>query len=69
MSGTSRQDYHGRKRSTRRFCWWLFAVLNLRPDDSFTDLFPGTGIVGKEWERFKRFERQKPERRLFADLA
>lgn len=43
------------------FCWWIFAVLNLQPDDKFTDLFPGTGILGKEWERFKRSGGRGPE--------
>ena len=27
------------------FCYWLFNVLGLLPDDSLDDLFPGTGIV------------------------
>ncbi len=43
------------------FCWWLFDVLNLLPDDTLADLFPGTGILLKEWERFKRFEKMKPQ--------
>ena len=43
------------------FCWWLFDVLNLLPCDTLTDLFPGTGIVSKEWERFKRFEGERHE--------
>ena len=27
------------------FCFWLFEVLNIQPEDSFDDLFPGTGAV------------------------
>ena len=48
------------------FCWWLFDVLNLVPTDTLVDLFPGTGIMSREWERFKRLEEAKPVRRLFA---
>jgi len=48
------------------FCWWLFDVLNLQPTDTFVDIFPGTGIVTKEWERFRRFEKAISENTLFA---
>lgn len=41
-------------------CYWLFQVLNLRPDDEFTDLFPGSGAVTKAWEQFK----QSPQLRM-----
>lgn len=34
-------------------CRWLFEILNLEPDDEFCDLFPGTGIVSKEWEAWR----------------
>ena len=40
-------------------CWWLFDLLGLRPGDELVDLFPGTGIVGRAWERFQR------QRKLF----
>jgi hypothetical protein len=36
------------------FCFWLFEVLNLTPEDEFVDMFPGTGIVGACWEEFKK---------------
>lgn len=36
------------------FCWWLFDLLGLRHGDEFTDIFPGTGIVGRVWERYQR---------------
>lgn len=35
------------------FCLWLFDLLNLRPDDTFVDLFPGSGSVGAAWEKFR----------------
>lgn len=32
------------------FCAWLFRCLGARPElDTFDDLFPGTGIVGRAW--------------------
>lgn len=40
------------------FCFWLFDLLQLQPDDEFIDLFPGTGIVGEcymQWLRQKNF--------------
>lgn len=36
------------------FCWWLFDLLGLKATDTLTDVFPGTGIVGRTWERYKR---------------
>lgn len=31
------------------FCWWLFALLGLRPGDELVDLFPGSGGVARAW--------------------
>src|SRR6185369_4099678 len=31
------------------FCRWLFDAAYLLPDDDFTDLFPGSGAVGRAW--------------------
>jgi hypothetical protein len=36
------------------FCFWLFAVLNLQPDDEFVDLFPGSGAVSDAWAKWRR---------------
>jgi hypothetical protein len=36
------------------FCVWLFEVLNLRPEDEFDDLFPGSGAVTRAWEQWQR---------------
>jgi hypothetical protein len=41
-----------------RFCYWLFDVLNLQPDDEFHDLFPGTGGVMRAWKEWKRSKQQ-----------
>ena len=33
------------------FCQWLFDVLNVEDDDEMVDLYPGTGIVTREFDR------------------
>jgi len=35
------------------FCYWLFEVLNLEPDDEFIDLYPGSGAVSRAFERWR----------------
>lgn len=35
------------------FCFWIFSLLNVRPDDEFVDVFPGSGAVTRAWQRFK----------------
>jgi hypothetical protein len=37
----------------RAFCFWLFSVLHLHPDDQFDDLFLGAGAVTEAWELWK----------------
>lgn len=34
------------------FCEWLFQWLGADPDDTFVDLFPGSGAVGDAWSRW-----------------
>lgn len=41
---------HGAKPAT--FCSWLFQLLGAEPTDYFTDMFPGSGAVMREWEHF-----------------
>jgi len=36
----------------REFCRWIIDVLNLRAGDTLLDLFPGTGAMTREWQRF-----------------
>ena len=36
-----------------KFCFWVFDGLNLKPEDEFCDLFPGSGAVGRAWEKWK----------------
>lgn len=35
------------------FAFWLFDVLNLEPDDTFIDVFPGSGAVTRAWEKWR----------------
>lgn len=39
-----------------KFARWIFACLGARNDDTLDDLFPGSGIIGSEWEAFTRQE-------------
>ena len=36
------------------FCRWIFDLLGMKPDDEFVDLFPGSGAVGRAYERWSR---------------
>lgn len=38
----------------RAFCWWLIDLLGLRRDDELVDVFPGSGVVGRTWQEFRR---------------
>lgn len=35
------------------FCLWVFAWLGAQPDDDLDDLFPGSGAVGRAWEKYR----------------
>lgn len=36
-----------------KVCKWIISLLGAKPDDSFADIFPGTGIFTKTWEEFR----------------
>jgi hypothetical protein len=36
------------------FCAWLFRLLGMQPGDELTDLFPGSGIIGRAWGELSR---------------
>ena len=36
------------------FCFWLFQLLNIKPGDDLVDLFPGSGAVGRAWQKWQR---------------
>ncbi len=42
-----------------RFCYWLFELLGMLPEDSLDDLFPGSGAVGHAWERWRQKELER----------
>lgn len=50
------------------FCFWLFRCLGALPGDELVDLFPGSGAVGRAWEKYQRQMRlpmeRPPERQL-----
>ena len=48
---TMRKGLHGAK--PEAFCFWLFDLLGMRPGDTLDDLYPGTGVVGRTWERWR----------------
>ncbi|RBY82672.1 hypothetical protein [Blastococcus sp. TF02A-26] len=35
------------------FCRWMLDLVGATAEDSFDDLFPGSGIVGKTWELYR----------------
>ena len=50
-SMTLKRGFRGAK--PERFCFWLFEVMNLWPEDEFHDLFYGSGAVTEAWEKWK----------------
>lgn len=34
------------------FCWWLFDLWHAEAADTFVDVFPGSGAVGRAWDRY-----------------
>lgn len=39
------------------FCFWLFEAAGLGPEDDMDDLFPGSGAVGRAWDRWRAARR------------
>jgi hypothetical protein len=44
---TLRRGFKGAKPDG--FCFWLFGLLGMQPDDQFDDVFPGSGAVQRAW--------------------
>ena len=38
------------------FCWWVFELLGMKPDDELVDMFPGTGIITEQLENWRRYK-------------
>jgi hypothetical protein len=34
------------------FCFWVFQIMGLLPEDELVDLYPGSGAVGRAWEKY-----------------
>lgn len=49
---TTRRGLVGAK--PQAFCFWVFELLNLQPDDEFVDMYPGSGAVTRAWEAWRR---------------
>jgi hypothetical protein len=47
---TLERGVHGAK--PEEFCYWIFEVLGMELEDEFVDLFPGSGAVGRAWEKW-----------------
>jgi hypothetical protein len=54
---TSGGGVKGRK--SPDFCYWLFDVMDLRPDDTLDDIFPGSGGVGRAWDAWRSWDRHR----------
>lgn len=38
------------------FCWWLLVdIFGAKKDDVLVDLFPGSGVVGRTWDKFRHY--------------
>jgi hypothetical protein len=48
---TLQRGFQGAK--PERFVWWVLALLGVRADDEFVDLFPGSGAVTRAWEAWR----------------
>jgi hypothetical protein len=48
---TLERGTHGAK--PNEFCFWLFEVMGLTPEDEFHDLYLGSGAVTRAWDQWK----------------
>lgn len=55
---TLKKGVHGAK--PLEFCFWLFEMLNCHPDDEFSDLFPGSGVVSRAWSTWRKIKHANP---------
>ena len=52
VSITLQRGFQGAKPDD--FCRWVFEILRAEPTDEFTDIFPGSGAVGRAWDQWSR---------------
>lgn len=50
-TGFAMQTIEGQK--PVKFVRWMFGLLGAQPGDDLDDLFPGSGVVGREWKTFR----------------
>lgn len=66
---TMRRGFVGAKPDV--FCRWLFSLLGMGEEDSFDDVFVGSGAVSRAWQRWKSegcpLFRQEVEMRMVRD--
>ncbi len=55
----------------KAFCFWLFELIGALPEDEFTDLFPGSGVVTRSWEEHQRslFNMQSTKRPIYKQMS
>lgn len=41
----------------RGFSFWLFDAMGIKPEDTFVDVFPGSGAVGQAWDEWRAQQR------------
>jgi hypothetical protein len=51
----SGQSLRGQK--PEAFAFWMFGLLGVTPEDEFTDLFPGSGAIGRAWDAWSSQQR------------
>ena len=57
---TEREREHAsgvKGRKPQAFCFWLFDMLDMRPEDELHDLFPGSGGVTAAWDQWRQHGR------------
>jgi hypothetical protein len=63
FKGTTADERNGRVFAGRKpppFCRWLFECLGAEHGDKLVDLFPGSGAIGRAWDRYVEQPRLPP---------
>lgn len=50
-----------------RVCMWAFEVMGADPDDELVDLYPGSGAVGRAWDKWQHQLDLKAEQRIIEE--
>jgi hypothetical protein len=49
------------------FCFWVFEILGMEPEDEFEDMFPGSGAVSRAFIHWKETYRRPSMMRFFEE--